>query len=359
VASVEDRACRMAFVVGAGGAAAWRGKRAVRCSLLDGLLGKRDEGEAGGGVLVVGATGGVGRKVVEELLDQNQRVFALVRSKERAKEVGLAQGRNKAELLVGILGEDSARREMQRVKESVKAVVWAAGPSRTTPSHLVDNVAVGEALDVLHGPLRTNDQVIFDFASETSASQFFSFDDRIMGGISQSTMKTLEQNGEKFACFQGDVKLDNNGGFCAVKTEFEEKLDLSGKGGLCLIVRGDGKRYKVSLKNDEEPEFTFQADLQTQHTDGSWEVIRIPFSAFIPTRKGKIQYGEGSKLYSDELDAKSITSIGFLRSKLDVGTKATDFVPGPFELHLKSILAYETTAPRFVHISSAAVTRPL
>lgn len=48
--------------------------------------------------------------------------------------------------------------------------------------------------------------------------------------------------------------------------------------------------YKLNLKNDEGPEYVFQAEFDTSERakdDNEWEIIRIPFSKFVPKVRGE------------------------------------------------------------------------
>ncbi len=85
-----------------------------------------------------------------------------------------------------------------------------------------------------------------------SLDLFESFDDQIMGGISQSTLKpgTIKDAGGDPNCavFSGVVRVEG-GGFVGNRMKLlAEPLDLSPFTGLYLKVRGDGKVYKLNLR---------------------------------------------------------------------------------------------------------------
>jgi hypothetical protein len=87
---------------------------------------------------------------------------------------------------------------------------------------------------------------------QESLDLFESFDDQIMGGISQSTLKpgTInDASGEpNCAVFSGVVRVEG-GGFVGNRMKLlAEPLDLSPFTGLYLRVRGDGKVYKLNLR---------------------------------------------------------------------------------------------------------------
>ena len=68
--------------------------------------------------------------------------------------------------------------------------------------------------------------------------------DTIMGGKSNGTFKINEPGN---CVFQGEVSLENNGGFSLLRHTFEPiKVIPSQK--ILLKIKGDGKRYQFRLK---------------------------------------------------------------------------------------------------------------
>uniref|UniRef100_A0A7S3ELL3 NADH:ubiquinone oxidoreductase intermediate-associated protein 30 domain-containing protein n=1 Tax=Rhodosorus marinus TaxID=101924 RepID=A0A7S3ELL3_9RHOD len=269
----------MAFVGIRGGVLRSR-RVSVRCCA--GGVGKKS-------VLVVGATGKLGRLVVEELLQRKMSVIGLARDRDRAKEVGLGEDLEGLDMRFGTFADGSAVEAVEAVKEDVGAVIWAAGPSRTSPSAIVDNQAVNEVAGKFKDLLAGQNDYLFDFENSPSAQSFRPVDDVVMGGVSRSIIESTSEGNEQYARFQGNVSFENNGGFCAIRNDFSPPIDLSKWTGIVLQVRGDGKRYKMSIKIDEEMEFNYQAKFTTsaRSTGDPWETIRIPFSRFTPMKRGK------------------------------------------------------------------------
>jgi monofunctional biosynthetic peptidoglycan transglycosylase len=86
-------------------------------------------------------------------------------------------------------------------------------------------------------------ELLIEFPSE--AELWPSIDDPVMGGRSRSRM-----HAEKgIAIFEGFVSLENNGGFCSVRSE-PTPTDLSAWDGVRLRMRGDGQRYSFRLRTD-------------------------------------------------------------------------------------------------------------
>lgn len=127
---------------------------------------------------------------------------------------------------------------------------WSA--MQVTPSITMSEVKDKTAIDatIIERPLLTfsgNDL-------KRSLDMFESFDDQIMGGISQSTLKpgTFSGTDEECAVFSGVVRVEG-GGFVGNRMKLlAEPLDLSAYTGLYLKVRGDGKIYKINLRTGLE-----------------------------------------------------------------------------------------------------------
>lgn len=88
---------------------------------------------------------------------------------------------------------------------------------------------------------------------------------------------------------------------------------------------------------------------------GEWHTVRLPFKDFAPVFRARTMPN------GPRLNPASITSIQLMLSKFEYdGALNPSFKAGPFELPIVAIKAYmpEPVAPKFVHVSSAGVTRP-
>jgi monofunctional biosynthetic peptidoglycan transglycosylase len=161
---------------------------------------------------------------------------------------------------------------------------------------------------------------IFDFKTKDSAEQWFVINDVVMGGVSNSS---FDVTGSDTAVFSGRVSLENNGGFASVSTK-PAAHNLDGFDGLRIRVKGDGKTYKISVKNDDA--FTgssYQFQFGTERD--KWITIDTPFSAFIAQFRGRVLSNAAP------IDQSSIKSFGLLIS---------DKQAGPFRLEIDWISAY-------------------
>ncbi|WP_394130568.1 CIA30 family protein [Shewanella maritima] len=112
--------------------------------------------------------------------------------------------------------------------------------------------------------------MIIDFSNPQSYSTWRISNDTVMGGVSKSHYETLSSMGR----FQGNVSLDNNGGFASIEF-IPLRAATATIPALCqlqLTVKGDGKRYQLRLKTADNlygeayiAEFTTQAQQITEH----------------------------------------------------------------------------------------------
>ena len=71
---------------------------------------------------------------------------------------------------------------------------------------------------------------LFDFTDPNAASAWHAIDDRVMGGISRST---LRHDPAGHAVFEGTVSLERNGGFASMRSSPGERGLAAA--GTCLI----------------------------------------------------------------------------------------------------------------------------
>lgn len=120
--------------------------------------------------------------------------------------------------------------------------------------------------------------VLFDFTGPSDPSAWHSIDDPVMGGVSQSRFVATEEG----AVFTGTVSLEHGGGFASVRAP-ESTYDLSAQEGLRLRLRGDGKRYWVTLYTDPGDSVSYRLSL---HPPPQWTTVPVPFDDLTPYRRG-------------------------------------------------------------------------
>jgi uncharacterized protein YbjT (DUF2867 family) len=323
-------------------------------------------------ILVAGATGGVGKRVVRRLLEKNYQVKCLVRDIDKARTI---LG-NEVDLIVADITKPETLNSL--VMSNIEAVVCCTAVrvqpvEGDTADRAKYNQGIKFYLPEIVGDTPENveyqgvknlvqaaakslpkpvEKVIFDFTniSQELKNTWGALDDVVMGGVSASNMQFAEDT----ALFTGNVSTANSGGFASVRTtNFTPPFNLSGYEGIELRVRGDGKRYKIFLRTEAVWDgigygYSFDTVANT------WIDVRISFADLIPVFRAKTVKDcppiEKSKIRSFQLMLSKFEYDGALNPK---------FSDGGFSLQLQSIKAYYgTNLPQFVLVSSAGVTRP-
>ena len=162
--------------------------------------------------------------------------------------------------------------------------------------------------------------VVFDFSNPSDVNQLRPINDTVMGGISASQLQLTK---EGTVLFTGNVSLENNGGFASLQSK-PSRYNFTGYEGIAIRVRGDGKRYKLSLKNNT---FLDSARYESAFTTekGVWATVTIPFNTLVPTFRGRVLTNE------TPLDISKVKSFGLLIS---------DKQAGPFRLEIDWLKVY-------------------
>ena len=147
--------------------------------------------------------------------------------------------------------------------------------------------------------------LIFDFNKESNLKKWTVINDAVMGGKS---VGELYVNSDGNGVFEGDVSLENNGGFSSVKYSFS-KIDIKNASKINLVVKGDGKNYQFRLKAKSRDRHSFVSKFSTT---GEWQEIEIQLKDMYPSFRGK-------KLEISNFSEDSIEEIAFL-----IGNKSAE-----------------------------------
>ncbi|KAL5732149.1 hypothetical protein ACHQM5_004802 [Ranunculus cassubicifolius] len=357
----------------------------IFASLIENLSGltKSEETEKKMGIsdviLVTGATGGVGRRVVEVLRKKGLSVRVLVRNEEKAKKMLGSD----IDMIVADITKESTLdpKYFKGVKKVINAVSVIVGPKEgDTPDRakysqgikffepeikgaspeMVEYIGMQNVINaVKKGVGLQKGKLVFGFEDNVAAElPWGSLDDVVMGGVSESTFQidpTGSESGGPTGLFKGVVSTSNNGGFTSIRTKnFSEPEDLSAYDGLELRVKGDGRRYKLIVRISPEWD-TVGYTTGFNTVKDQWQTIRLPFSSLKPIFRAKTVFG------APPFDPSNIVLFQLMFSKFESDGKLNPtFVEGPFQLPVSAIKAYmkEPITPRFVHVGSAGVTRP-
>ncbi len=122
--------------------------------------------------------------------------------------------------------------------------------------------------------------VIFDFNKKSEVQDWKIVDDDVMGGRSSSTFKLSEDG---FGVFEGNISLDNNGGFSSVQFRFD-KTKIKEYTKVIIKLRGDGEKYQFRIKSNSRDYYSY---ISTFLTSGEWQEIEIPLKDMYPSFRGR------------------------------------------------------------------------
>lgn len=160
------------------------------------------------------------------------------------------------------------------------------------------------------------------FDTPAATQQWQAINDGVMGGVSVSRLR-FDPTG--FAIFEGEVSLENNGGFASVRAPVVD-LGCADTVAYVLTVCGDGRTYKLNLRTDTGFDgVTYQAAFTP--APGRWTQAVLPLGAFEPRFRGRPVPG------APPLRPEAVKQMGLLIS---------DSQAGAFRLMLKSIDALAT-----------------
>lgn len=155
---------------------------------------------------------------------------------------------------------------------------------------------------------------MLDFSSADVVRTFQVINDDVMGGMSTSRLRLASGS----MAFEGEVSLANRGGFAAFRGPVRFPAESTA---LLLTVRGDGRRYKLTLKlDDRSGTAQYQAAFVASQ---QWQTLRFQPADFQASFRGRavaappVQFGD-------------VRYLGLLIS---------DQQSGPFTIELRQIRA--------------------
>ena len=125
-----------------------------------------------------------------------------------------------------------------------------------------------------------NTHIVFDFNKNSNIEGWRIVDDVVMGGRSSGSFKLSP---EGFGLFEGQISLENNGGFSSVRYQFK-KLKVNEANKIIIRLKGDGKKYQFRVKDKTSTYYSYIASFQTS---GEWQDIEIPLKDMYPSFRGR------------------------------------------------------------------------
>jgi len=160
-------------------------------------------------------------------------------------------------------------------------------------------------------------KLLFDFTDPGAVTAWTAIDDRVMGGVSRSTLRHVTAG---HAVFEGTVSLANNGGFASVRSNPGER-GLAGARICWIELRGDHRQFKLSLLTDDGfDSLNYQAGFAP--VGPHWQVVQLPLAEFHASFRGR-EVGNAAAL-----DPARIRQVGLMIAARQAG---------PFELHIRRI----------------------
>lgn len=152
-------------------------------------------------------------------------------------------------------------------------------------------------------------KTLFDFQAAMNSPAWEAVNDDVMGGVSTSQFQVLTSG---CAVFSGTVRLENGGGFASVRSA-PVRENLTGLAAFVVRVRGDGRRYKFSVRTDADFDTPlYQCRFTTKQ--GEWEEHRLAFGDFVPTFRGQVLTDV------PPLNTGKVNSVGFLIADQQAGS---------------------------------------
>ncbi len=161
-------------------------------------------------------------------------------------------------------------------------------------------------------------KLLYDFRIPDLAGSWFTVDDVVMGGVSSSFFELTEANTGRFF---GELSLENNGGFCSVRST-PQNYDLGEFSGIRIRVKGDGRSYGFNIyPAGRMNRVYYQQSFET--VAGEWIEKTFLFEDFEPLIIGR-------RVNAGPLNPSAIGNFGVILA---------DYNPGTFEFHFEQIHA--------------------
>jgi hypothetical protein len=130
------------------------------------------------------------------------------------------------------------------------------------------------------------DDLSEEFPKATIGTRWELLSDRVMGGVSTGRMTRDVISGRAAVRMQGEVSLENNGGFIQMALDLDPSgaaVDCSRFEGLEIEVSGNGESYGLHLRTADLNR-PWQSYRQAFRAEPVWRTIRLDFTGFAAHR---------------------------------------------------------------------------
>lgn len=153
-----------------------------------------------------------------------------------------------------------------------------------------------------------------DFGKNGNAQDWTIINDGVMGGLSRGEGYFTDSS----LVFQGEVSLDNNGGFASLRSAYQD-FDLSAFEKVVIRCKSKGVQFAFTMNIHRQFYLpSFKKRIHTPSDD--WQTIELPLKEFYAYRLGnQLDYKLNNK------DLKQIIRLGFI-------TDEKQYAPFEFEI---------------------------
>ena len=134
-------------------------------------------------------------------------------------------------------------------------------------------------LSMFASPSKTSLRI--DFGQDADGQRWRVVNDGVMGGLSYGQARLMEDK----VLFQGEISLDNNGGFSSLRSPYG-RFDLSQYKTVTIRLKTQGQGFALQLYRSRvwyEPYLRHAI----QAEEGEWTTVTIPLADFENTRVGR------------------------------------------------------------------------
>ena len=139
---------------------------------------------------------------------------------------------------------------------------------------------------------------------ENTVTKWCFVTDKVMGGVSEGSLKLIKEDNTAYYNMQGDISTANNGGFIQFRTMIQNHPKDKLFKGIRIKVRGNNEEYAIHLRTKylflpwQYYESKFMANTE-------WKIIELPFSSF-----NKSNFYQPSNVSSIYVQSIGIVAIG-------------------------------------------------
>lgn len=130
------------------------------------------------------------------------------------------------------------------------------------------------------------DDLSREFPETAIGSRWQLLSDGVMGGVSSGTMRRDLVDGRHAVRMQGNVSLENNGGFLQIALDLAppgQTMDASAFTGIAIDVLGNDEEYGLHLRTSDLAR-PWQSYRQNFIATAQWQERRLPFAGFAAHR---------------------------------------------------------------------------